>query len=519
MINPFVSDRYRTGEPSWLAFRKDVLESLEAAARSVDGGDGLSGAGRVIQVRARRAGMGKSHLLSRLTDALQDEFEVVRVSLHPGNLRHWEQNGCKGIHFGPGRRPQLLVLDHLDPFYGDPAAGMRIGRMVERLAEEQPRSVILFSVNRDVWRRLFASQLPRALVDLLTWEVRDLPPANGDEAEGLVIHRMERAGFEDHVILQFLERLEFEPSEVTPCKALSPRQVFRMARRQWESFAAEQSGAGRAMVAFSRPVSAVQAPFGAGDPKPFPAADQARQHLHAVAEALRQQSGPGPFPASSGQGNLRLLDASVPEQVFPSEPKLRLVPRDGRETEVALACALQEARMRFSSPPAQKYRPDLVFSLLHQVGERFPSINQRVLNPELTPEERILEWTLSGRCLWIGVAPWSRREVWEKTIRAWRAETAGREGRKLTGFAACEDGGEEIPRAEEVDLVELSSSLLCTLYAAEELLRGPHSGESAAGSRLTRFIANELDFFWSRLTRTAPVQTPEHAGPRSLRSA
>lgn len=511
-MNPFVSDRFCPGEATWSAFHRPVLEHLEKAVRAA--GDAGTGQGRVIQLRSCRAGMGKSHLVGRLADGLGAGFAVQHVEIRPENLRGWERSWDQGVQLaGSGLRSRLLVMDHLDAFHGNPAAGMRIARFVERFSNACRGGMILLVVNRDLWRSAFGAHLPAAFRDLLTWEVVDLPPAlTADEAEGLVIHRMENAGMEDHVILQFLERLDLGQEFRQPdFRGLSPRQIFRRARKLWLSAGMEGAAeeVRRTTVPFSTSLTGTEGFLPVPRAEVWPAADEARKHLHAVAEALRGQAGPRPkLEFGAGRGTLRLLEWPVDVPAAPSQSPVDLPP-PAIDPPLTLPELFQEVRLRFLDRQPLEYRPDLIFHVLRRVGERFPSIQQVVVNPDSPVEERVLDWTWFSRRIWIGVAPLAAADVWERVKQAWKEGGLAGAASKLVGFG--EPGTVPAPEGE-IDLIELRPDLLASLYAAEEVLRLSASlGPGISELRVTGFIAGELDFFWARLTRLPGARPPGRA--------
>jgi hypothetical protein len=236
--------------------------------------------------------------------------------------------------------------------------------------------------------------------------------------------------------------------------------------------------------------------------EPFPVADQARRHLHTVAEALRRQSGP-PLESgkSFGSSELRLLEAPGPKETGTAEepPAFRGAPEIEREP--SLGKRFHEARRSFLKKPDLTYRPEPVCELLCRVGERFPSIQQRVLGEELSAAERVIEWTWFGRRLWMGMAPLSAHEIWDRTRRAWQELEGKGGGAKLVGF--CDSGSGSTAEESEIDVVELSPDLLANLLAAGELLKSlPEINSDGNELALTKFLADELDHFWSHLSRS-----------------
>lgn len=534
-MNPFVIDRYKEGESSWVPFQKGSLARLERTVRAALKGSGGAGCAPVVQVRAPMAGVGKTHLLSRLSEIFRLEVETSRLDVRPENLRDWERGWNREVQWGAQGNGRLLVLDHLDAFHGQSGAGMRIARLVERMAVAHPRGVILMALNDDLWEHLFAGQLPSALSDLLSWEVEALPLASVEEGEGLLIHRLEGAGWQDHVILQFLESLELaQGSGGEESAGVSPRAVFRKARRQWETFAEQLRSEDREpAAALVEALPRGGAPLAVLRAEPTPAADQARKQLHAVAEALRHQAGPRrAHGGSPGAGMFRLLEApgpdldirNAPERSLKGEPEV-VAPTDaagekgdaGEGAPQTLLERFQGARLRFLGQGRLEYRPEILFALLRRVGEKFPSIRQRAVDAELLAQNQVLEWILFGRKIWIGMAPPSDKETWERTKRHWREVSPGEGRSKLAGFLAGNET--EMEEDGEVDLIELSEDQLASLYAAEELARkAKHFSPPVSELAITGFLASELDYFWSRLTRMRRPGVVDAAPVRAVSS-
>ena len=95
-------------------------------------------------------------------------------------------------------RPLLLVADHLDSCHGSDSAGMKIVNIVSTIAERIPSSLILFSVNRDVWETVFEEKLPSAFLDRLTRNVLGLDSISAGEARQLIIDRLYLDGLTYH---------------------------------------------------------------------------------------------------------------------------------------------------------------------------------------------------------------------------------------------------------------------------------------------------------------------------------
>jgi len=502
-MNPFLPDRDRPGEPSLEELQKTAREQLFSAVRDAVDPETGPGAGSAVLVKAARAGMGKTHLLACLAAELGASARVTAVTLRPENLGDWETSWRDrlGTVNGPGV-PRVFIFDHLDAFLGEPRAGIRIAALVDRFVTACAGSIALVAANDDLWESLFETGLPSALRDLLTGEVVEMPPLSAGEAEGLLIHRMEQAGFEDHVILRFLETLDLRGEETRRGgDGLSPREALRLARRTWRDFVGEEAGLGRDLgrrtVPFPGATGTTEVPGAQAKPEPWAAAEQARTHLNAVADALRRQAAP-----RRSAEPLRVLETpETPPQTL-IEEDAQAPPRRGDVP--SLAERFHEVRTDHLQRERVPYRPEILYGLFRRVGKRFPSVEQRIVGVERPVRERLLEWKLFGRRIWIGVAPFQDRETWERTLADWKEAVGPAERAKLVGFSPPrEEESIEAP-PEGVDEVALDRDLLASLYAAEELLRCrqtlvPDFREASLAS----FTASELDYFWSRLTRMA----------------
>ncbi len=133
-------------------------------------------------------------------------------------------------------RPVVILVDHLDGFYRNPEAGVKIATLMLDLVDNHQMHVVL-SLNQDVWQATFGHHLPGALEDRLTASQVLLRGLSEADATALLRLRLERAGlsaterddFEKfiHVRQHFLGR---------PVGSVSARAFLRHCARQWEVY-------------------------------------------------------------------------------------------------------------------------------------------------------------------------------------------------------------------------------------------------------------------------------------------
>lgn len=133
-------------------------------------------------------------------------------------------------------RPVVLLVDHLDGFYRNPDAGIRIASMLMELIETH-RLHVLLSLNQDVWQATFGHHLPSALEDRLTASQVLLRGLSEEDALGLLRLRLNQAN------LSSAEKAEFEQFVGVhrhflgrPIGSVSARAFLRHCARQWELF-------------------------------------------------------------------------------------------------------------------------------------------------------------------------------------------------------------------------------------------------------------------------------------------
>jgi len=133
-------------------------------------------------------------------------------------------------------RPVVLLVDHLDGFYRNADAGLRIATLLLDLAELDGHPVVL-SLNQDVWQATFGHHLPSALEDRLTASRLLLRGLTEEEAADLVKLRLRDAGVDQRKAQVFEDFLDVPRYFMgRPVGSVSARVFLRHAAQQWVAF-------------------------------------------------------------------------------------------------------------------------------------------------------------------------------------------------------------------------------------------------------------------------------------------
>jgi hypothetical protein len=446
-----------------------------------------------------------------------------RLSAAQGPERSWKARFHVLARLASGVHPVLWVADDLDRLVVDPEAARRFPALLAELRATVPRSLLLLSVNEDFWDSWTRHGMTEAIRDRLSETELSLPGLPLAEAEALVHARLRnlRASDQPHAT-RFLATLDLPG--LAARGPVFPRDLIRLARRTWD----ETQCPSEAAPAASLP------------PSPSPATVRARDQLHALAEAIRLQGTPvdavwRPAPPPGDHAPDPATFTSAPPE--PNHP--------APERPATLPDQFQERRLhhlRQDSLAAPVALPLVRLQrLLAAVGQRFPSVRQRIAesgpdpaeDPGIPPE---LVWTLLNRELHFGFAPASAVRPWSRLLAsAWQDRESAIHPRpfKVVWFAppggpsplaSAEAFAEQglapaLFRATPLDRVEIDPELAATLLAAADLVDACPPGAPDSRERLVfGFLARELDFFWRRLTRPVPewggsgVRAPAMAG-------
>ncbi len=133
-------------------------------------------------------------------------------------------------------RPVVLLVDHLDAYYRNPEAGLRIASLLLDMSEMDGVHVVL-SLNQDVWQATFGHHLPSAMEDRLTASQMLLRGIGESEATTLLRLRLQHAGIPIDAGREFTNFLDVKRYFLgRPLGSVSARTFLRHAAKQWDFF-------------------------------------------------------------------------------------------------------------------------------------------------------------------------------------------------------------------------------------------------------------------------------------------
>lgn len=133
-------------------------------------------------------------------------------------------------------RPVVLLVDHLDAYYRNPEAGLRIATLLLDMSEMDGVHVVL-SLNQDVWQATFGHHLPSAMEDRLTASQMLLRGIGEGEAATLLRLRLQHAGIPTDAAREFTTFLDVKRYFLgRPLGSVSARTFLRHAAKQWDFF-------------------------------------------------------------------------------------------------------------------------------------------------------------------------------------------------------------------------------------------------------------------------------------------
>lgn len=133
-------------------------------------------------------------------------------------------------------RPVVLLVDHLDAYYRNPEAGLRIASLLLDMSEMDGVHVVL-SLNQDVWQATFGHHLPSAMEDRLTASQMLLRGIGESEAATLLRMRLQNAGVKGDELREFEAFVDVKRYFLgRPLGSVSARTFLRHAAKQWDFF-------------------------------------------------------------------------------------------------------------------------------------------------------------------------------------------------------------------------------------------------------------------------------------------
>ena len=133
-------------------------------------------------------------------------------------------------------RPVVILVDHLDAYYRNPEAGLKIASLLLDMAEMDGVHVVL-SLNQDVWQATFGHHLPSAMEDRLTASQMLLRGIGVVEAAELLRMRLDIADVTPEQAREFEAFVDVKRHFLgRPLGSVSARGFLRHLARQWELF-------------------------------------------------------------------------------------------------------------------------------------------------------------------------------------------------------------------------------------------------------------------------------------------
>jgi hypothetical protein len=133
-------------------------------------------------------------------------------------------------------RPVVVMVDHLDAYYRNPDAGLKIAALLLDMAEMDGVHVVM-SLNQDVWQATFGHHLPSAMEDRLTSSQLLLRGLAEADAADLLRMRLDIADVtpeQRHEFESFVDVKRYFLGR--PLGSVSARGFLRHLARQWEVF-------------------------------------------------------------------------------------------------------------------------------------------------------------------------------------------------------------------------------------------------------------------------------------------
>jgi hypothetical protein len=159
----------------------------------------------------------------------------------------------------------------------------------------------------------------------------------------------------------------------------------------------------------------------------------------------------------------------------------------------------------------------LVRRLVEIAGKRFPAVRYDCVTVHADgggPDGRdVPRWAFGGNEVYFGFEQFDDESFWTALARLIEVRRRPRNGSttswvKVVAFAPTGAAGGPPPPVLgddlPFDLVRLDRSAVASLYAADALVKRAQSAEiDAEPGRVLGILADQLDFFWKRLTRPA----------------
>lgn len=222
-------------------------------------------------------------------------------------------------------RPVVLLVDHLDAYYRNPEAGLRIASLLLDMSEMDGVHVVL-SLNQDVWQATFGHHLPSAMEDRLTASQMLLRGIGENEAATLLRLRLQNSAVQGDELREFEAFVDVKRYFLgRPLGSVSARTFLRHVAKQWDFF--QQTLA-------SPPPAAPLLPVKAAEPE--------EQGLPLMTETVPETEEPGATPedtifdAGTTAEVKRMAEGlAEPDRALPQQDEAPLLPSNGMHGAVS----------------------------------------------------------------------------------------------------------------------------------------------------------------------------------------
>lgn len=363
-------------------------------------------------------------------------------------------------------RTPVIAVDHLDVLFRDVTSSLRLADVLTQLSANVPRSLVILSINEDVWNSGFRHHLPSALLDRMTGNTIRLQGVTLGGADQLVRARLEQTQFTPVQVGSFLAHANLARLINDAAAPVSPRAVLRHCSAKWKTFDADQK----------KPEVESPSLFPAGEPKLAPAPK-----------------------LSSATNGLKPLEPLMPKRSVPEATVS--VPQPNR-VQAAFAERLRSQADAFAPDPVR------IAALLRIAGEQFPMVHyeeEPVPSGNGAPPALVGIWKTGESEVLFGLRPYGETGYWKSLVQHVSNRAHG-----ISKLAVFDNNERQHIDAiagtrandPDVDFVELDHFAVQRLSAASDLLDDAEKGvlevpvpEAMAG------LLDELDFFWKRVTR------------------
>jgi len=511
----------------WFSEHFETLVPLSAAGLAPEAGVDPARVGHWLRVLVAYA-QGVGELPSR-------RLEALRWAMHSSSAAALGSGGSMIIQesAGPelmakealrdlGRllclyRPVVVVVDHLDPFFRDGAAGLRIAYFISELRRLLPRSLCVVCLNDDLWQATFQSQLPSALEDRVGGSFVSLQGLTRDQAVALLQGRLAAAAAEPADQQAFWSRLGLDDFFAAQAgRPVSPRSVLRHAAACW-------SRRGRPLRAPATPtvvpvppamvdVTGRESAVASGSDLTPASSVVGAETLDSISAALQAMVNDGPpsTPASAPFQRLReKLDLLRPAP--PASPREDEPPPTPAPTGPLATVFTDRLNRRAGAPVPPTLDLERLGRLLRFAGDHFPVVRAAELGVPGT-SGTALQWLSPDAEILIGLESSTRPIFWSALTAHASARLKLNGGLPVKIVAFTEADGPTHPATVgksstgeyAVDLVVPSGSDLHQLAAACDVLDEVEAGRIGGGEQeMAALLVQTLEPFWRRLTRLA----------------